>query len=210
MVMKSSSIESPKPYLLTLYLKNSIAVLVTSVWTCWNVPIYYINGVLMILNRTALYLNFRYVNRYFKFLPDFRHWLLWLWCSANGYSTSNPFDCWKVPRKKTSAKKCWWESLPIFWKDPRWRFWHRPKSPLLVELLLMWHKRYLDNRWSLTTPGCRVFCQQWNLSRFIQRIEKQPDFELDNHDFFKPKSSPGRPSAHALDPAGWRASRIEK
>ena len=55
MMMKSSSYESPKPYLLTLNLKNSISALLTSVKTCWKVPIYYINGVLVILIWTALY-----------------------------------------------------------------------------------------------------------------------------------------------------------
>ena len=43
MIMKSSSFESLKLYSLTLYLKNSIAVLLTSVRKCWKVQIYYIN-----------------------------------------------------------------------------------------------------------------------------------------------------------------------
>ena len=34
MMMESSSFESPKPCLLTLYLKNSIGALLTSVMTC--------------------------------------------------------------------------------------------------------------------------------------------------------------------------------
>ena len=54
MVMKSSSFESPKPYLFALNLKNSIAALLKSVRTSWKVPTYYTNGVLMILNSTAL------------------------------------------------------------------------------------------------------------------------------------------------------------
>ena len=55
MMVKSGSFESPKPYLFALYLKNSIIPLLTSVRTSLKVPIYYIKGVLMILNRTPLY-----------------------------------------------------------------------------------------------------------------------------------------------------------
>ena len=56
MMMKSSSFESPKPYPLTFYLKNSIAALLISVRTCWKVPIYYINVFLVILIWAVLYL----------------------------------------------------------------------------------------------------------------------------------------------------------
>ena len=45
----------PKPYLLTIYLKNSIAAILTSVRTSWKVSIYYINRVLVILIWRALY-----------------------------------------------------------------------------------------------------------------------------------------------------------
>ena len=50
MMMKGSSFESPKPYLLTLYLKNSIAALLTSFRMSWKKTNYYINGALLILN----------------------------------------------------------------------------------------------------------------------------------------------------------------
>ena len=55
MMMKSSSFESPKLYLLTHNSKNSIAALLTPVRTWWKVLIYYINVVLVILIWTALY-----------------------------------------------------------------------------------------------------------------------------------------------------------
>ena len=54
-MMKWSSFESPKPYLTILNKKNSIVPLLTSVRMCWKMEIYYINRVLMILNRTPLY-----------------------------------------------------------------------------------------------------------------------------------------------------------
>ena len=57
MMMKISSFESPKLYLLTLNSNNSKAVLLTIVRTSWKLPIYYINRVLMILNRTTQYLG---------------------------------------------------------------------------------------------------------------------------------------------------------
>ena len=55
MKIKSSSFESPKLYSLKLNSKNSIAALSTLVRTCWKVPIYYINVVLVNLKWTALY-----------------------------------------------------------------------------------------------------------------------------------------------------------
>ena len=57
MMKKSSSFENPEPYLLTLYLKNSILA-VSTFNICQDVlksdNLLYINGVLVILNRTAL------------------------------------------------------------------------------------------------------------------------------------------------------------
>ena len=58
MIMKSNSFESPKLYLLTHNLKYSIIPLLMSISMSWKVPIYYIKGVLMILNHTPLYLSF--------------------------------------------------------------------------------------------------------------------------------------------------------
>ena len=52
---KSSSFESSKLYLFTFNLKNSIAIILISVRTSWKVPICYINGNLMIPNRSPLY-----------------------------------------------------------------------------------------------------------------------------------------------------------
>ena len=48
------SFESPKPYLLVHNLKNSRIPLLMSVRTSWKVLIYYIGGILMILNRPPL------------------------------------------------------------------------------------------------------------------------------------------------------------
>ena len=53
---ESGSFESSNPYLLALNLKNSLVPLLTSVRMFWKVPIYYINGVLVILIWTALYI----------------------------------------------------------------------------------------------------------------------------------------------------------
>ena len=55
-MMNSSSFESPKSYLFGHYLKNSSLVLLRYVILSWKVPIYYINGALMILNRPPLYI----------------------------------------------------------------------------------------------------------------------------------------------------------
>ena len=54
-ILKSGSFESPKPYLFVHNLKNSKLPLLTSVRTSWKATIYFIKGVLMILNRTPLY-----------------------------------------------------------------------------------------------------------------------------------------------------------
>ena len=54
MMIKSGSLESPKPYLLVHNLKNSRIPLLTSLRMSWKVAIYYIKWVLMILNRTPL------------------------------------------------------------------------------------------------------------------------------------------------------------
>ena len=57
-MIKSGSFESPKPYLLIHNFKNSRIPLWTSIRTSWKVTIYYIKGVLMILNRIPLYVYF--------------------------------------------------------------------------------------------------------------------------------------------------------
>ena len=78
MMMKSTSFESFKPYLLTLNLKNSIAAISTSVRTCWKVPIYYINRVLVILYRTALYIHIAKISTISKdFYWYLRRWKFW-------------------------------------------------------------------------------------------------------------------------------------
>ena len=61
MMMKSSSFESPKRYLLILNSKNSIAALLAPIRTCWKVPICYINRVLVNLIWAALYIAFSFM-----------------------------------------------------------------------------------------------------------------------------------------------------
>ena len=81
MMMKSSSFESPKLYLLTLNLKNIISALLTSVRTCWKVPIYYINRVLVILIWAALYLHNSVAWKFhcLVLLCNAYYWLNWPW-----------------------------------------------------------------------------------------------------------------------------------
>ena len=103
MMMKSSSFESPKLYSSTLNSKKSIAALLTTVRTCWKLPIYYINVVLVIRIWTALYeiLKFRIVenteNAVFEsvyFLWLFRYTLFQL--NHNNNCISTYFFPWQI------------------------------------------------------------------------------------------------------------------
>ena len=69
MMMKSGSFESPKSYLLALYLKNCIVPLLTSVRTSWKVSIHYINRALLIFKWKPLYVMLSFLTP---------HMLAWL------------------------------------------------------------------------------------------------------------------------------------